>query len=143
MQLILKKLAHDDELSKLDKEICDRHGRAEDECDVKSSVRFLIDKYSHTTANQPDEPILHGEKIGKITDILLCPSHNKMDYMISAVTKISKGPHRSTILAHILTMLLLNPEPLILQVMEIVHLMKFSLGRFMAPININENLVFL
>ncbi|CAG7731074.1 unnamed protein product [Allacma fusca] len=113
-KLILKKLAHDNELARLDKELCNRHGK-QDQCDSKDAVRLLIDKYSYTHKNRPDDPILHGEKIGKVTDALLCPSHHKMDYIIERVTKLSKGPHRNTILMHILTMLLVNPEPLILQ----------------------------
>ena len=73
-------MAHDNELAQLDRNICERHG-SPDRCDVKDSVRVRIEKYSHTTDNRSDEPILHREKIGKVTDILLCPSHAKTDYM--------------------------------------------------------------
>lgn len=117
MQLILKKLAHDHELDELDKTICERHGRGKGmQCDVTASVQYLIQEYSHVSEVHPGEEILHGGKIGKGSDILLCPSERKMGYLIAAANKFNKGQNPKTILANVLTTILLNPEPLILEV---------------------------
>jgi len=119
MQVVLKKLAHNNELSQLDKNICDRHhGEASDmrNCEVPEAVINLIEKYKIENQNPEGPIILNGETIGKGSDLLLCPSHRKMDHLINAAAKFSRGQHHTTILANILTMILLNPEPLLLQV---------------------------
>ncbi|ODN01116.1 Deleted in autism protein 1 [Orchesella cincta] len=113
-EVILKKLAHDHELDALDRTICERHGRDQN-CDVADTVRFLIEEYSHHSTLRPGEQILHGEKIGNGSDILLCPSHAKMDFLIDAATKFNKGQHKKTILANVLTNILVNPEPILLE----------------------------
>jgi len=111
----LKKLAHDHELDALDRTICERHGSQN--CDVSDSVRYLIDEYSEHSSLRPGEQILHGEKIGNGSDLLLCPSHAKMDFLIEAATKFNKGQHKKTILANVLTTILVNSEPILLEVL--------------------------
>jgi len=123
-QLLLKKLAHDNELEELDKAICERHGKAES-CPVSDSVRTLIDEYAHHSELRPGEPSLHGAKIGQGSDVLLCPSHRKMDFLVTAATKFNRGQHKKTILANVLTTLLLNPEPLLLQVSSLLQIYFF------------------
>lgn len=115
VQVILKKLAHDHELDALDRTICERHGK-DHNCEVSDSVQYLINEYSHHSTLRPGEPSLHGEKIGNGSDVLLCPSHEKMDFLIDAASKFNKGQHKTTILANVLTTILVNPEPLILEV---------------------------
>lgn len=115
-QLVLKKLAHDHELDELDKAICERHGRDPNECDVSDSVNTLLNEYSERSSVDPSEEVLHGAKIGEGTDILLCPSHRKMDFLVAAAKKFNKGQNKKTILANMLTTILLNPEPIILEV---------------------------
>ncbi len=98
----------------MDKTICERRGR--DNCDVTSSVQYLIKEYSHHSELHPSKEILHGGKIGEGSDVLLCPSPRKMGYLIDAAQKFNRGQNPSTILANVLTTILLNPEPLILEV---------------------------
>ena len=113
----MKKLAHDHELEKLDESICERHGKRKD-CDSSNSVRTLIEQYDHPSPDRPGQLILHGEKIGEATDVLLCPSHKKMEFLLAAAAKFNKGQHVNTIRANVLTSLLVNPEPLLLQVSQ-------------------------
>lgn len=113
--MILKKLAHDHELDQLDKAICERHQKDEG-CDVSNSVQYLINEYAHNSELNPGEEVLHGAKIGKGSDITLCPSADKMNFLVDASYKFNRGQNKKTILASVLTTLLLNPEPLILKV---------------------------
>jgi hypothetical protein len=78
----------------------------------------LIDKYMIENQDPTGPIILNGEKIGKGSDLLLCPSHRKMDFFVKAAAKFSRGQHHKTILANVLTTLLLNPEPLLLKVSD-------------------------
>ena len=115
----MKKLAHNNELAQLDRSICDRHhgeGVENGQCEVSAAVINLIDKYKIENQDPEESIALNGEKIGKGSDLLLCPSHRKMDFFVKASTKFSRGQHHNTILANVLTMILLNPEPLLLKV---------------------------
>jgi len=116
--LILKKLAHDNELSELDKAICVNHTGSSN-CVVSDAVRLLIGNYSQPSSFRQGEPTLGGHKIFSqhhhTSDVLLCPSHRKIDYLVAEATKFNRGSHKSTILAYVLTSLLLNAEPLMLQ----------------------------
>jgi len=118
--VVLKKLAHNNELEQLDKSICDRHHGtgAYATCDVSDTVVELIEKYKIEQQDTGKGIILNGERIGtaSTSDLLLCPSHRKMDFIMGAARKSLRGQHHDTILANVLTMLLLNPEPLLLQV---------------------------
>jgi hypothetical protein len=115
-QIVLKKLAHDHELDSLDKAICDRHGK-EDSCKVSDAVVPLIEKYARVPDDHDENMpfVLNGEKIGKGTDVLLCPSHRKMDFLTTAAKQFARGQHENMILANVLTTILLNPEPVLLQ----------------------------
>ena len=85
---------------------------------MRQAVISLINTYAHKIGgHDSDNPfILHGEKIGPGSDMLLCPSHRKMEFLINAHAKFARGQHHNTILANVLTTILVNPEPLYLQV---------------------------
>ena len=139
-QVVLKKLAHDDELEQLDHYLMQYSTLLGNQSPtlsggVSEAIRPFTQQYLHeeyvsdqqgnstylsqhlrifNIASQVDPTeeshYLHG------SDLLVCPSQRKLDYVEAKFVQNNLGINRLTSLYNLMTILLLNSEPLILQV---------------------------
>ena len=136
---MLKKLARDDELEQLDHSLMQYSTLLGNQSPtllggVSEAIRPFTQQYLHeeyvsdqqgnstylsqhlrifNIASQFDpteESYLHG------SDLLVCPSQRKLDYVEAKFVQNNLGINRLTSLYNLMTILLLNSEPLILQV---------------------------
>jgi len=136
---VLKKLAHDDELEQLDHYLIQYSTSLGNQSPtliggVSGAIRpftqqylqeeYVSDQQGNSTylsqhlrifnitsqVDPTEESHLHG------SDLLVCPSQRKLDYVEAKFVQNNLGINRLTCLYNLMTILLLNSEPLILQV---------------------------
>lgn len=117
--VVLKKLGHNDELKQFDDGVCEETGR-ESGCDVAkvifTSPQLRVVKNTNLT---PDH-------IKGLSDFTKCPSQRLLNRILGHFHEQTEpGRHllfRDKVM--LLTILKINPEPLILQVCQLCHLPK-------------------
>ncbi|KAI0216159.1 Divergent protein kinase domain 2A [Lamellibrachia satsuma] len=103
--VVLKKLAHDDELQEADEKICAR-AQATKHCDVSEAMKEV--NVTNTWSL--------GKVITEVPTLTVCPSDHLFDRMLDTYTERSKGqPLSPREQLSLVTTLLVNPEPVILQ----------------------------
>ncbi len=144
MQVILKKLGHDTKLEHLDQHILKQSvGLMKDP--THSSVSAAVRPYTQQNVLMdyvPDlqgngthlihrlrvfDPVtrgignndLNGSKHFEGSDLLICPSQRKLSYIENEFVKNNFGLYRLTCLYNLMTILLLNSEPLVFQVRKL------------------------
>ncbi|TRY67135.1 hypothetical protein TCAL_11442 [Tigriopus californicus] len=110
-KVILKKLGHDHELRSLDGEICQAYKERPD-CDAGRYLKFLTKEY---TLNLGRDETLDFRPLARHewTEVLSCM---RSQALIDLIVKKSRLHESAPTLEQILTLLILNPEPLIFSV---------------------------
>ncbi|XP_021935903.1 deleted in autism protein 1 homolog isoform X2 [Zootermopsis nevadensis] len=106
-KVVLKKLGHTVELEQLDKMICKGAGLSSS-CHVHEAIwqqGDLLHSMRQHVASQD-------------SSLLLCPSVANLECLLSSVLYKTKGTSTEASLANIWTTLMINPEPLLLQVLQ-------------------------
>lgn len=110
-QVILKKLGHDHELRSLDQEICNAY-KEHPNCNAGKYLKFLTKEYTFDVAR---DSALDYRPLARHawTEVLSCV---RSQHLIDLIVKKSQLHDSAPSLEHILTLLILNPEPLIFSV---------------------------
>ena len=132
--MVIKKLGHNSDHELLDNYILSNAGShwENQECNhVSVAVRplthqFLQTKFIHDELGESGKLVHHLKLFNKISDqdnaldgsdMLICPSQRKIDYIEEKVFERNQGVYRLTFLYNFMTTLLFNSEPLIFQVL--------------------------
>lgn len=110
-KVVLKKLGHNQELQQLDDKVC---GELDfnSGCQVNEAV-WRIDDLRSATARHLKPPAGHPEHP---MSLRLCPSTQNLDRLLTKVVHRNRATDIRILNANIWTLVLLNPEPLVLQV---------------------------
>ena len=113
--VVMKMLGHDKELANLDKEIC-RLAEEAQGCDVTRAVHKLPVVKSRE---------LNPRNMKGMSDLMTCPSQRLISLMLQRYVERGPDPRVPTMTLegrlHLMTTLLINPEPLIMQVSIFPH----------------------
>ncbi|XP_033107182.1 divergent protein kinase domain 2A-like isoform X2 [Anneissia japonica] len=137
--VVFKKLGHNTELKKLDEKIC-KKANLEPSCDL-SRVIFQTD-----LTNAIKDGKIHVDAVKGLSDIVRCPSQRLLDRIWSRYQErswIGGVKHHQQL--NLITTLLFNPEPLILQTFPKTEGWPFpeyegACGRFIVEENIGPSL---
>jgi len=120
ISVVLKKLAYESELVELDENVCDLVHLMRD-CDVNDAVQELVKELGTTMSisNQGANSMLEWGKLKNIeylqmADWTQCSDQNKVDYLIKKSLQHQSRPK----LTNLLTMLLVNQEPIMSMVLS-------------------------
>jgi len=131
-KVVIKKLGHNSDHEMLDNYILSNAGShwENQECNhVSVAIRplthqFLQTKFIHDQLGESGKLVHHLKLFNKISDqdnaldgsdMLICPSQRKIDYIEEKVFERNQGVYRLTFLYNFMTTLLFNSEPLIFQ----------------------------
>lgn len=128
----MKKLGHNEELQSLDHHIRLTSGLVDDSyTDVSEAIKHytqknVIHEYKPDVQGSSGQFVdhlsiskIHGHMKNKQlagSEMLVCPSQRKLDLIENKVVENNLGINRLTVLHNIMTILLLNSEPLLFQV---------------------------
>lgn len=106
-EFVLKRLAHTQELKEHDAKLCESVDLSRS-CNASKAIRILVSKYGHNLASI----IENNPKLFSNTEVLKC-GH---DRVVVSLYKAFRQTRDQDSLQHFLTLLAINPEPLIIQV---------------------------
>lgn len=118
-EVILKKLSWDSEIASLGRRFCEMTDLLN--CDVKNAVRIYSSDFMNNFQNQS----IKSRALFGLKDILACPSKRFLSRMLNTFMNVELPLvefDRMDALAEFVTVIHLNPEPLIIQVVCIVIL---------------------
>jgi len=130
-QVVLKRLGHNNELEELDNQIL-KLSKPEPN-NLRSDISFAIRQFTNQHLVQKIIPDLQGSGgktvyhlkipdavlplgIEKSSEILVCPSQRKFNLIENQFVKNNRGVNRLVALYNVMTLLILNSEPLLFQV---------------------------
>ena len=117
-EIVLKKLGHNWELKALDKKICAAVNEDSQYCDVKLS----ISQHDAVKSNNYRIPV---SALFELSDMMRCPSQRLVDRMMDKYNhqdlNMSRAFLSQTDRMHIVTTLMVNSEPLLMQVYIHIH----------------------
>ena len=143
MQVVLKKLGHDSKLEQLDQHIIQQSVGLLKNPTQQVSVSVAVRPYTQQNVwldcvkdlegngstlvhrlrvfDSPSQDISSNDLLGsagrfKGSEMLICPSQRKLNYIENEFVKSNFGLYRLTCLYNLMTLLLLNSEPLVFQV---------------------------
>ena len=142
MQVVLKKLGHDSKLEHLDRHILEQSKGLLKDTSTQVSVSVAVRPYTQQNVQldfiqdlqgnssksvhhlRVFDPVtqdvsnndLHASKRFQGSEMLICPSQRKLRYIENEFVKNNFGLYRLTCLYNLMTVLLLNSEPLVFQV---------------------------
>lgn len=140
--MVLKKLGHDSELESLDHHILHQSMNLLNNPIGQVSVSMAVRPYTQQNVQldyvsdlqgngshlvhrlrlfdpspkNPSNDLKEGSQSSQKSDLLVCPSQRKLSYVENEFVKNNFGLYRLTCLYNMMTLLLLNSEPLVFQV---------------------------
>ncbi|CAH1781099.1 unnamed protein product, partial [Owenia fusiformis] len=107
-KVIMKKLAHDEEIAAIDNKIC-KSAQLDANCDIKTAIQ-KSSLFQHTDKIYIDE-------VKGLSDLVTCPSERLIADIKSAYLQTeNKKTFTFQDKMKLMTMLMINPEPLMLQI---------------------------
>ncbi|UYV80212.1 C3orf58 [Cordylochernes scorpioides] len=116
-EIVAKKLAHDWELEKMDKKLCDLAEISYIRCNPKDALYFIYRKLNPNEENRDPINMIFKlvSHIETVTDILKCKSKRLLEYGIEKIYGPNVEDLKTDELLELVYTILVNPEPIILQ----------------------------
>ena len=107
-QVVLKKLAHDSELTEFDEKLC-RASKLSRNCNVSQAIKDIVAK----AGNDISHIVSHNKELFEDSDAVKCHHNRNIKKLYENFLQNDFGPYH---LHHFLTMLAVNMEPLLVMV---------------------------